>query len=121
MSDQILRTKLIRLASEKPDLRPTLLPLLRQSARTIRMSDIDAVNELTDDNYHTEAAALLAKFLGMRKESQILTFVSKIQDALGHMPMSLNNFRGDVVDRVYDVAKKTLVAGTDETVYENLQ
>lgn len=35
MSDQILRSKLIRLASEKPEMRQHLLPLLRQAAADV--------------------------------------------------------------------------------------
>ena len=34
MSDQALRIKLIRLAQEKPELRPHLLPLLQEKTRT---------------------------------------------------------------------------------------
>ncbi len=35
MSDQVLRSKLIRLASEKPELRAHLMPLLRKSSKSL--------------------------------------------------------------------------------------
>lgn len=115
----LFRRQVVRLARQQPHLRPHLLPLLRQAS--VKMSDVEKINELTDNNWHTEAGAALAKVLGMKKEEKILKLIIQIQDIENHMPGHLNDYRTSIMGRVNKVAQNTKIDGSSETVYENLQ
>ena len=78
MNDQVLRAKLIRLASEKPELRAHLMPLLKQASAGLDKQIEKFENELSGGMYDEASAK---KFVALVK-SEIYPTAKQVQDAL---------------------------------------
>ena len=120
-----LRKALTKLASENPDLRKHLVPLLATpSVKTaaVTMADIEKINEMTDENDHGGALLMAAQKLGMKKQAEILKHVNAIHDLDGSLHPALGQYRGFVMEQVFKVAKATKPKDGkgSETVYDLL-
>ena len=101
-----LRSKIIRLAHEKPEYREHLLPLVQKTARKVPTKDIKLLEKMTDYNDHTGALILIAKLVGDKKQVETLEHISALHKIYGSMVQPLITLRNYSRDQLYKAASK---------------
>jgi hypothetical protein len=90
MPNQTLRSRLIRLADEQPELRPHLLPLLSRTAAQDASSlmsdlvrDVQAANAETGDAIHHAEMVVINTKKAEKNLAALLALLPKLAKALG--------------------------------------
>lgn len=66
------------------------------------------IQDLTDDNAHTEALLVLAKFLKAKELEKVFLGIQSIHNAIGSMPSTLGKFRDEMGEQLMKYAKSKL-------------
>lgn len=67
---------------------------------------VNKISKLTDNNDHTGAAMILAKYLKDNKNVKLLDAIQSIQFTLKHIPAEILQFRTTIVSELLDGVKK---------------
>lgn len=112
-----LRSDLIRLAHENPDLRPHLLPLIHEAAAVkVTDEDIKRIAEMTDLNDHNSSIEELAKIVKDKAAVKAMKAIKTLHDFYGHMPIELIKLRAAMLNDLLAKAKSAL----DPETYDKL-
>jgi len=69
---------------------------------------VKEIQDLTDDNAHTEALLVLAKFLKAKELEKVFLGIQMIHNAVGSMPSSLGKFREEMGVQLMSYAKQKM-------------
>jgi len=94
----------------------TLKPL-KEASNDKAVKSIEKIAKLTDSNNHTEAALELAKLIGNKKWIKVLESIDDIQDAVGHLPSEIGQYRNSVLTQLFTEAEKKF----DKITYNELR
>lgn len=111
-----LRQDLIRLAATNTEVRPHILPLLKE-AKGVSEEAIAQIENLVRDNHHTEAVKALAVALGRLTDAKVLDLVIKIQNLYGQTPVELMQFRSAIAGMLVRNAESKM----DAELYKRLR
>lgn len=98
MNDQVLRSRLIRLANEKPELRQHLLPLLKQASAGLDKQIEKFEDELSGGMYDEASAK---KFVALVK-GEIYPTPKQVQDALKKHVSKVVDMKGEELQNELD-------------------
>jgi hypothetical protein len=105
------------LAATNTEVRPHILPLLKEAKGVVDQEVFDQLWKLKLKEDITQAAKVLALALGRPKDALVCDYIQKIQDIYGENPTDLIRFRSSLIDILLRAAEPK----TDPNIYRQIR